>query len=147
VNFLSLHDVTKTFGRVTAVDSISLEVEEGELLCFLGPSGCGKTSLLRLVAGLEEPDTGQILLVDEKADGVEAPIDPAHVAQRARQPCRQFTRAGAGDGTIDGGEQAPLLFARRRAHQLQAGTARGVDEQDQRPDSSLLFQRRPPTDR
>jgi len=65
VKFLSLHDVTKTFGRVTAVDSISLKVEEGELICFLGPSGCGKTTLLRLVAGLEEPDTGQIFLVDE----------------------------------------------------------------------------------
>ena len=60
--FLSLRDVTKIFGRVTAVDSVSLDVEEGELICFLGPSGCGKTTLLRLVAGLEEPDTGQLLL-------------------------------------------------------------------------------------
>ncbi len=63
--FLSLRDVTKTFGQVTAVDSVSLDIEEGELICFLGPSGCGKTTLLRLVAGLEKPDTGQIFLAGE----------------------------------------------------------------------------------
>ena len=63
--FLSLRDVTKRFGRVTAVNSVSLDIEEGELICFLGPSGCGKTTLLRLVAGLEQPDTGQVLLAGE----------------------------------------------------------------------------------
>jgi iron(III) transport system ATP-binding protein len=63
--FLSLRDVTKTFGRVTAVNSVSLDIEDGELVCFLGPSGCGKTTLLRLVAGLEQPDAGQILLAGE----------------------------------------------------------------------------------
>jgi iron(III) transport system ATP-binding protein len=63
--FLCLRDVTKRFGHVTAVDSVGLDIEEGELNCFLGPSGCGKTTLLRLVAGLEEPDTGQILLAGD----------------------------------------------------------------------------------
>jgi iron(III) transport system ATP-binding protein len=63
--FLSLRDVTKTFGKVTAVKSVSLDIEEGELICFLGPSGCGKTTLLRLVAGLEKSDTGQILMAGE----------------------------------------------------------------------------------
>jgi iron(III) transport system ATP-binding protein len=60
--FLSLCDVTKRFGFVAAVNSVSLDIEEGELICFLGPSGCGKTTLLRLIAGLETPDAGQILL-------------------------------------------------------------------------------------
>jgi iron(III) transport system ATP-binding protein len=59
--FLRLRNVTKKFGAVTAVNSVSLDIEEGELICFLGPSGCGKTTLLRLVAGLEEPDSGQVL--------------------------------------------------------------------------------------
>lgn len=60
--FLSLHDVTKNFGPVTAVSNVDLGVEEGELICFLGPSGCGKTTLLRLIAGLETSDSGSILL-------------------------------------------------------------------------------------
>ncbi len=63
--FLSLRNVSKRFGHVTAVDSVGLDIEEGKLICFLGPSGCGKTTLLRLVAGLEEPDTGQILLAGD----------------------------------------------------------------------------------
>ncbi len=58
--FLSLRDVTKRFGSLTAVDSVNLDIEEGELICFLGPSGCGKTTLLRLVAGLERMDAGRI---------------------------------------------------------------------------------------
>jgi ABC-type Fe3+/spermidine/putrescine transport system ATPase subunit len=48
------------FGGVRAVDDASLTVEEGELVCLLGPSGCGKTTLLRLIAGLEEPDDGEV---------------------------------------------------------------------------------------
>jgi iron(III) transport system ATP-binding protein len=67
--FLRLRNVTKTFGLLTAVDSVSLDVEEGELICFLGPSGCGKTTLLRLVAGLEAADSGQVLLAGEDLVG------------------------------------------------------------------------------
>jgi iron(III) transport system ATP-binding protein len=60
--FLDLCDVTKTFGDIVAVDAVSLGIEEGEFVCFLGPSGCGKTTLLRVVAGLEIADAGQIRL-------------------------------------------------------------------------------------
>lgn len=49
-------------GQITAVDGISLTVEPGELLTFLGPSGCGKTTTLRMVAGFEEPDSGNIFI-------------------------------------------------------------------------------------
>ena len=49
-----------SFGGVKAVNGASLTVEEGELVCLLGPSGCGKTTLLRLIAGLEEPDDGEV---------------------------------------------------------------------------------------
>jgi iron(III) transport system ATP-binding protein len=62
--FLTLSDITKRFGATTALDSVSLAVEEGEFVCFLGPSGCGKTTLLRIVAGLEIADSGNILLRD-----------------------------------------------------------------------------------
>jgi len=60
--FLVLHDVTKRFGAVAAVGGVGFAVEEGELICFLGPSGCGKTTLLRLIAGLDRPDSGTIAL-------------------------------------------------------------------------------------
>ena len=52
--------ITKRFGAFTAIDSVSLEVEAGKLVCILGPSGCGKTTLLRVIAGLELQDAGVI---------------------------------------------------------------------------------------
>src|SRR5438034_993489 len=52
----------KTFGEVTAVDGIDLRTEEGEYLVLLGPSGCGKTTLLRMIAGLERPTDGEVLI-------------------------------------------------------------------------------------
>jgi ABC-type Fe3+/spermidine/putrescine transport system ATPase subunit len=57
---LQLDQVSKFFVDTPAVQNISLSLKQEEILCLLGPSGCGKTTLLRLVAGLEAPDTGQI---------------------------------------------------------------------------------------
>jgi len=65
VTFLELDEVTKYFGRVTAVDHVSLAVEQGEFLTLLGPSGCGKTTMLRMIAGFEIPNEGNILLDDD----------------------------------------------------------------------------------
>lgn len=59
---LELRDVTKRFGEVAAVRCVSFSVEAGEVFTLLGPSGCGKSTTLRLIAGLEQPDEGQILL-------------------------------------------------------------------------------------
>jgi putative spermidine/putrescine transport system ATP-binding protein len=61
---LQLVELRKRFGDVVAVDGISLDVEPGEFVSLLGPSGCGKTTTLRMIAGLEEPDQGRILLGD-----------------------------------------------------------------------------------
>ncbi len=61
---LSLRDVTKKFGEVTAVDSVSLDVKKGEFLTLLGPSGSGKTTTLNMIAGFEVPTSGTILLKD-----------------------------------------------------------------------------------
>jgi len=58
--YLSLRGITKTFDGVTALDGVSLDIDEGEFVCFLGPSGCGKTTLLRIIAGLEKPDAADI---------------------------------------------------------------------------------------
>jgi putative spermidine/putrescine transport system ATP-binding protein len=59
---IALTGVSKRFGQVRALDDVTLEVAEGELLTLLGPSGCGKTTLLRVVAGLEQPDNGRVLI-------------------------------------------------------------------------------------
>lgn len=57
-----LQNVSKHFGEVSAVDSVSLSVQRGEFLTLLGPSGCGKTTLLRMLAGFESPDAGRVFL-------------------------------------------------------------------------------------
>ena len=59
---LSLRGVTKKFGRVLAVDQANLDVHSGEFLVVVGESGCGKTTTLRLIAGLELPDSGTIFI-------------------------------------------------------------------------------------
>ena len=65
-----LQDVTKRFDDVTAVDRVTLDVYRGEFLSVIGPSGCGKTTTMRLIAGLEQPDAGQILVRGQHMEGV-----------------------------------------------------------------------------
>jgi ABC-type Fe3+/spermidine/putrescine transport system ATPase subunit len=57
---LSLKNISRSFGNTRAVDDVSLDVEQGEFFGLLGPSGCGKTTTLRMIAGLEKPDSGTI---------------------------------------------------------------------------------------
>jgi len=61
---VELRNVVKRFGKVLAVDHVSLRIEDKEFFSLLGPSGCGKTTTLRLIAGLEFPDEGEILIDD-----------------------------------------------------------------------------------
>jgi sulfate/thiosulfate transport system ATP-binding protein len=64
---ITLRGISKQFGEFAAVDAINLEVPTGALMALLGPSGCGKTTLLRIIAGLEIPDAGQVLFDGEDA--------------------------------------------------------------------------------
>ena len=74
---IELRAVSKWFQRDTpAVDHVSLQAPRGALLALLGPSGCGKTTTLRLIAGLETPDTGEIVLAGERVAGGGAWIPP-----------------------------------------------------------------------
>jgi NitT/TauT family transport system ATP-binding protein len=64
---IELRDVVKTYptssgGRVTALEDVSFEVRAGEFVCLIGPSGCGKSTILNLLAGLDAPDAGEILV-------------------------------------------------------------------------------------
>jgi len=70
---LRLDAVEKHFGATVAVNSVTLEITRGEFFALLGPSGCGKTTLLRLIAGFEQPDAGRVIL-----DGVDVAGVPAN---------------------------------------------------------------------
>src|SRR4051794_24328082 len=59
---VQLQNVNKKYGNVTAVSDFSLDVRDGELMVLVGPSGCGKSTTLRLIAGLEKPTSGRILV-------------------------------------------------------------------------------------
>src|SRR5690349_13871091 len=67
---IELHNVSKRFGDVAAVNNVSFSVKEGELLALLGPSGGGKTTVLRMIAGLEVPTDGDILIRGKRVNDV-----------------------------------------------------------------------------
>src|SRR5215831_14740825 len=64
---IELRRIRKTFGDFVALDEVSLEIKDGELVALLGMSGSGKTTLLRIIAGLEVPDAGTVLFHGEEA--------------------------------------------------------------------------------
>ncbi len=80
---IEIGDLTKRFGKVVALDRLSLTVGQGEFLVLLGPSGCGKTTLLRSLAGLETPDEGEISIggdvVFSAPRGISVPPGARHV--------------------------------------------------------------------
>jgi len=73
---LRIDTVTVRYGRLLALDRVSIEVNDGEILCLLGPSGSGKSSLLRVIAGVERPSSGRVTLNGAECAGPGAFIDP-----------------------------------------------------------------------
>jgi multiple sugar transport system ATP-binding protein len=65
MKMIRLVNMTKRFGKTVAVKNANLEIEKGEFVVFLGPSGCGKTTTLRCIAGLEDPEEGEVYIGDE----------------------------------------------------------------------------------
>ncbi len=63
-------NLTKKFGKISAIDNVTLTIHDKEYFSLLGPSGCGKTTLLRLIAGLIEPDSGEIYIGDKLVNDV-----------------------------------------------------------------------------
>ena len=98
-------DVAKVYPDGTrAVDSLDLEIQDGEFMVFVGPSGCGKTTALRMVAGLEEISDGEIRIGDEVVNDL-APRDRDRCG-RARGPVGE-ARRGRAAGDLDGRRRHP----------------------------------------
>ncbi|MBB6454713.1 spermidine/putrescine transport system ATP-binding protein [Salirhabdus euzebyi] len=70
-NMVELKNITKKFGKDTAVNNLNLTVKAGEFLTLLGPSGCGKTTTLRMIAGFEKPTEGEVWINDQQVANVE----------------------------------------------------------------------------
>jgi putative spermidine/putrescine transport system ATP-binding protein len=68
---VSIRSVSKHYGKVTAVDNVSLTIKDGEYVTILGPSGCGKTTLIRMIAGIIEPSQGEVLIGGKSMKGVQ----------------------------------------------------------------------------
>lgn len=73
---LTLSGVGRQFGAVRALDDVSLDVHAGEIICLVGHSGCGKTSLLRIIAGIDAPDSGTLTMGGKTLVGPSVFIEP-----------------------------------------------------------------------
>ena len=76
---IEFRQVSKRFGEVLAVDNVDLSVQQGRFVSFLGPSGCGKTTFLRMIAGFEQPTTGDVLLRGASVVGIPAYQRPVNM--------------------------------------------------------------------
>ena len=89
---LEVREVSKSFGGVQAVNRVSVDVNDGDLLSVIGPNGAGKTTLLNMVSGFYHPDTGRISLGGHDVTH----IAPFHVAERGvARPSRTSPSSGA----------------------------------------------------
>jgi ABC-type Fe3+/spermidine/putrescine transport system ATPase subunit len=104
-------NVTKRFGRVMALDRISLEVSDGEYLCILGPTGSGKTTLLKLMAGLLRPDEGVIHFDGKPVNCYDAPVRNAvYVPQQYALFPHMTVLQNVAFGPLARGKPAPLAL-------------------------------------
>ena len=78
-SIIQLKGIEKRFGSVVAVSGVSLDLREGEFFSLLGPSGCGKTTVLRMIAGFQEPTNGQVLIDGQDMEGVPANVRPTNM--------------------------------------------------------------------
>ncbi|MGE0385872.1 MAG: ABC transporter ATP-binding protein [Gammaproteobacteria bacterium] len=140
--FVRIDRVVKRFGDFTAVDGISLDIYRGEFFALLGPSGCGKTTLLRMLAGFERPDTGQILLEGTDVSAVPPYSRPVNMMFQSyalfpHMSVEQNVAFGLKQENIDKAQIRQRVdeildlvqmrsFAHRRPHQLSGGQRQRV---------------------
>ncbi|WP_214317733.1 ABC transporter ATP-binding protein [Nonomuraea sediminis] len=119
----------RAFGTATALDGLDLAVRPGELLALLGPSGCGKTTALRMLAGFEHPDSGQVLV-----DGKDVTSIPAHRrdAGMVFQSYSLFPHLSAADNVAFGLKMRKIGTAQRRARAAELLELVGLPDHAQR---------------
>jgi spermidine/putrescine ABC transporter ATP-binding subunit len=139
---IRFRDVSKHFGPVKAVDDVSFDIERGEFFSLLGPSGCGKTTLLRMLAGFEQPTSGEIELDGHSMVGVPAYDRPTNmvfqsyaifphlnVAENIAYGLRRLKLSKAETAKRVEGALAMIKmegFANRAAHQMSGGQRQRV---------------------
>ena len=140
--FIKVQSVSKHFGDFTAVDSVDLEIYKGELFSLLGGSGCGKTTLLRMLAGFENPSSGSILIDGVNMNDVPPYERPVNMMFQSYALFPHMTveknvgyglrRDGLAKSEIDQRVEEMLTlvelgqFARRKPHQLSGGQKQRV---------------------
>ncbi len=139
---IAVSGVTRRFGAFTALDNVSATIKEGEFFSLLGPSGCGKTTLLRLIAGLDQPTEGTIAIDGRPMEGISANRRPTNMVF---QSYAIFPHMNVGEnvayglkrlklGTIEEKRRVDEALARvelghlgkRRAHELSGGQRQRV---------------------
>jgi putrescine transport system ATP-binding protein len=140
--FIEFRNVTKRFGDFIAVDHLSLKIYEREFFALLGPSGCGKTTLMRMVAGFEEPTSGEVMLDGQDLKGIPPYRRPTNMMFQSYALFPHMTvegnvafglkQDGMPKAEIDKrvAEMLALVkltpFAKRRPHQLSGGQRQRV---------------------
>ncbi|MBN9562326.1 MAG: ABC transporter ATP-binding protein [Alphaproteobacteria bacterium] len=102
---LEIRELSKSFGGLTAVDRVSFDVREGEILAVIGPNGAGKTTLFSLVSGFITPDSGSVVLEGAPITGLKPPA----VARRGLARSFQIVQVFAGMSVLDAVTAAALL--------------------------------------
>jgi branched-chain amino acid transport system ATP-binding protein len=139
VSLLTLDKVSKTFGGVAAVKSVSLVVEAAEILGVMGPNGSGKTTLFNLVSGTLTPDSGEIQFLGERTNG----LPPHRICRRGLARTFQLVRPFLGLTVLEnvlvglgyGRERLSGAIARKKAMELLMSV--GLDAQSSRPAHTL----------
>ena len=113
MSFLTLTDLTKSFGANPVVRDFNMDIGRGEFVSFLGPSGCGKTTVLRMVAGFEQPSSGTIRVDGKDVTGLPANRRRVGMVFQAYALFPNMTVAGnVGFGLKIAGEPRPAIAAR-----------------------------------
>lgn len=118
-DYLRLENISRRFGGIQALDTVSLGIGKGQILCLVGQSGCGKSSLLRVISGVDRPDSGRIWL-----DGIEIASPSVHVEPEARnigfmfQDYALFPHLDVTGNILFGLRHLPREEARRRCAEI-----------------------------
>ncbi len=111
MNCLAAFKVSRSFGGLRAVDNVSLDIDDGELVGLIGPNGSGKTTLLNVLSGHQRADAGEVRLEDEAIQGLKPERIAVRGLQRMFQLTRVFRRMSALDNLMTAGRALGLAHA------------------------------------